>query len=129
MLVQKRYDCSIGFRVLVLMIAGLFFFSFNHSRIVSADTNSGALPLQPIIDSAREGDLITLAPGTYSGPVRLDKRVTINGNGKAILLHTAKDEQAAVQILADGVRLENLKIQQNNDGKQRLYALKRTGSP
>lgn len=54
MLVQKRYDCSIGFRVLVLMIAGLFFFSFNHSRIVSADTNSGALPLQPIIDSARE---------------------------------------------------------------------------
>lgn len=117
MLVQKRYNCSIGIRVLVLMIASLIFFSFNHGRVVSADISAGALPLQPIIDSAREGDLITLAPGTYSGPVRLDKQVTINGNGKAILLHTDKDEQAAVLIASDGVRLENLKIQQNNDGE------------
>lgn len=118
MLISQGFRPSRYTKVRAVLLAGLFIICLFCCREVNAGSSTeAALPLQPIIDSASEGDLITLAPGTYSGPVRLNKRVTINGNGKAILLHTAKDEQAAVLIAADGVRLENLKIQQNNDGE------------
>lgn len=36
------------------MILSMLICSFNHGTIVSADTSTGVLPLQPIIDSASE---------------------------------------------------------------------------
>ncbi|WP_342562275.1 NosD domain-containing protein [Paenibacillus sp. FSL R7-0345] len=86
-------------------------------NMARAETNAEPIPLQPIIDSARIGETLTLAPGTYLGPVHIDKRLIINGNGGSTLLNTSADEQVAVLIRADDVQLENLNIQQNNDGE------------
>lgn len=100
------------------MMAGMLFIALSPWSSASAETNEEAVPLQPIIDAARSGEIITLAPGTYSGPVRIDKRLTINGNSNgATLLNTSAEGQIAVLITADGVQLTNLNIQQNNDGE------------
>lgn len=40
--------------------------------------------LQPLIDAAEEGSTLTLS-GTYSGPVLLTKRLTLDGQGQAII--------------------------------------------
>jgi nitrous oxidase accessory protein len=41
--------------------------------------------LQPLIDAAEEGSTLKLEPRTYSGPVLMTKRLTIDGGGKAVI--------------------------------------------
>jgi nitrous oxidase accessory protein len=45
----------------------------------------GAPPLQSLIDAAPAGGVLRLAPGTYAGPAVLDKPLTLEGQGKAIV--------------------------------------------
>ncbi|MEK4059958.1 MULTISPECIES: hypothetical protein [unclassified Paenibacillus] len=75
------------------------------------------IPLQPIIDAAQNGNSITLAPGTYIGPIRINKMLKFSGEGKATILNTSPEAEVAVRILSDGVQLESLNIQQNNNGE------------
>lgn len=114
---QIFHSCGLS-KASAVLLAGLLATCLFYCNGAKAESSTeAAIPLQPIVDSARNGERISLEPGTYSGPVRIDKKLTIDGNGGATLLHTAQDEQAAVLILADGVQLENLNIQQNNDGE------------
>ncbi|KHL97120.1 hypothetical protein QW71_02880 [Paenibacillus sp. IHB B 3415] len=118
MFINKRNHLLSVIKVLLLMMAGLLFISLYHCSTISAETTADAIPLQPIIDAARSGEVIMLAPGTYSGPVHIDKRLTINGNNnRATLLNTSAEGQIAVLIRADGIQLTNMNIQQNNDGE------------
>lgn len=41
--------------------------------------------LQELVDAAPEGGVLALAPGRYSGPVVLSKKLLIDGGGKAII--------------------------------------------
>ncbi|WP_379127279.1 nitrous oxide reductase family maturation protein NosD [Paenibacillus sp. sgz500958] len=86
---------------------------------VSAGGNQEAIPLQPIIDAAKSGDSISLAPGVYLAPIIIDKKLKISGTSKVTLLNTTSSSETEVAILirANGVQLENLNIQQNNDGE------------
>ena len=42
-------------------------------------------PLQPVLDGARDGDVIELAPGDYKGAIRIDRRVVLTGRSGAVL--------------------------------------------
>ncbi|KAA1186485.1 nitrous oxide reductase family maturation protein NosD [Paenibacillus sp. B2(2019)] len=114
MVIRKSF-CHL--RVMLMMLFSLFLIITTYSGSASANTTSKAIPLQPIINAAQIGDSITLAPGTYQGPVQIDKRLTISGEGRATLLNSSPDAEVAVMIQADGVKLQGLNIQQHNGGE------------
>ncbi|WP_238651807.1 right-handed parallel beta-helix repeat-containing protein [Paenibacillus piscarius] len=114
----NKYDCLPRIvKVMITILICLLLDSLYCRSTVSAKLSVEAIPLQPMIDSASNGESITLAPGTYLGPIHIDKKLTINGNGEATILNTLANEQVAVLIRAAGVQLENLNIQQNNGGE------------
>lgn len=118
MLIYERSHRLGSFRAWFVIAAVLLCLALDYGGTANARAKAEAVPLQPMIDSARSGETLTLAPGTYLGPVHIDKRLTINGsNNGATLMNTAADGQIAVLIQADGVQLENLNIQQNLDGE------------
>ena len=49
-------------------------------RTVRPDVN-----LQDAVAAAAEGDVLILQPGIHAGPVRLDKRITLQGKPGAII--------------------------------------------
>ncbi|ULO05617.1 right-handed parallel beta-helix repeat-containing protein [Paenibacillus sp. 19GGS1-52] len=80
----------------------------------SSISQTEAIALQPIIDQAQTGDVLVLAPGTYLGPVVIDKRLSISGEGAVTLLNHSED--SAIQINSSGVKLQEMNIQQDADG-------------
>ncbi len=46
----------------------------------------GDRPLQEILDAARPGDVVRLAPGTHRGPVTIAKTLTLEGEPGAVIL-------------------------------------------
>jgi len=73
--------------------------------IVMADTY---LPLQPLIDNAEEGATLLLEPGTYAGPVLIDKPLTLDGQGKVTI--DAGGKGSVIVIDSDGAVIRNLHL-------------------
>ena len=42
-------------------------------------------PLQAIVDLAKDGDIIEVAPGEYKGAIRIERRLVLNGRPGAVL--------------------------------------------
>ncbi len=82
---------------------------------VAADT-----PLQPLIDAAQPGSTLQLAPGRYSGPVRIDKPLTLDGGNEAVI--DGGGEGTVVTIDTDGARLSHLRITGSGDRHNELDA-------
>ncbi|MCJ8012476.1 right-handed parallel beta-helix repeat-containing protein [Paenibacillus sp. KQZ6P-2] len=78
-------------------------------------TPTTLIPLQPVIDRAQEGDTILLSPGTYLGPVTIDKKISIQSSGSVTLVNNT--QESAISIHANGVLLQGLNIEQNGDGE------------
>ncbi|MNW35568.1 hypothetical protein D3C74_125660 [compost metagenome] len=75
---------------------------------VIASEKTTAIPLQPIIDRAASGEVIRLDAGEYSGPVQINKPLSIIGNDEVTLVN--RTEASAIVILADGVSISGLDI-------------------
>lgn len=87
-------------------------------NVTLAGARTDAVPLQPIIDAAPYGETLLLQPGTYMGPVRIDKKLTLDGGGKATLVQGQNDSSGAVVLIrAEGVSLQGLNIRQDNGGE------------
>jgi len=54
------------------------------AAVVAAASPSLARPLQPLVDQASPGDVLQLPPGVWSGPVVIDKPLTIRGPGAIV---------------------------------------------
>ncbi len=80
--------------------------------------------LQPIIDQADAGAVIHLEPGRYEGPVLISKALTLIGDD-SVTIHN-EQEQSAISIQAEGVKLEGFTIEHN--GRQPAAAVQITGS-
>jgi nitrous oxidase accessory protein len=82
---------------------------------VAADDQviSIAQDLQDIVDKAEEGAVIMLSPAVYSGPVVINKPLTIDGNGQATL--DGQKTGTAITIKANGVKIINMKIINTGD--------------
>lgn len=68
--------------------------------------------LQAIVDAASPGDVITLAEGAVSGPVRIDRPLSLRGRGGVI---DGGGQGTVVVVSAPGVRVEGLSIR--NSGR------------
>lgn len=64
--------------------------------------------MQDLVDAANPGAVIEPPPGTYAGPVTIDKPVTIDGHGKVTI--DAGGKGSVVYIESDGVSLQGLRL-------------------
>ena len=69
-------------------------------------------PFQPLVDAADEGAVLTPKPGTYAGPVVVDKPITIDGGGKGTV----------VLLATDGATLKGLRLTNSGDSHNHIDA-------
>ena len=85
------------------------------------DVLAGELrPLQPLIDAAEPNDVLLLEPGVYQGPVEIDKRLTLDGGGKATI--DAGGKGSVVYLETDGASLRNLRLINSGDSHNDIDA-------
>ncbi|MFZ5441956.1 MAG: nitrous oxide reductase family maturation protein NosD [Myxococcota bacterium] len=65
-------------------------------------------PLQPLVDAAPEGSTLVVPAGTWSGPVTLTKRLTLDGRGRAVL--TGNGAGTVVTVRASGAVVKGLRL-------------------
>jgi nitrous oxidase accessory protein len=73
--------------------------------------SSGAaepVPLQPLIDAAAPGSIVKLNPGTYAGPVVVNKPLILDGEGKVTI--DGGGRGSVVTLATDGATVRNLKL-------------------
>lgn len=75
----------------------------------AASGTQDATPLQPIIDGTKSGEVLVLEPGLYSGPVRIDKPMSIRGDSSVTVLNTKAE--SAITIRSAGVTLQGFTVQ------------------
>ncbi len=77
-------------------------------------------PLQLYVALTPTGGTLVPKPGVYSGPVVIDRPMTIDGQGKVTI--DGGGDGTVVSIDADGVELRNLRIIHSGDSHNRLDA-------
>jgi nitrous oxidase accessory protein len=65
--------------------------------------------LQPRLDAAADGDVLCLAPGSYSGPIVIRTRVVLHGTPDAVIRSTG--EGTTVRVLAAGAELRGFTVE------------------
>ena len=77
-------------------------------------------PLQPLIDATPAGGSLTLAPGHYQGPARIDRPMRLEGGGRAVI--DAGGQGTVLSVAADGVHLRGLTLRGSGDSQDRIDA-------
>ncbi|WP_440119410.1 right-handed parallel beta-helix repeat-containing protein [Paenibacillus sp. QZ-Y1] len=97
--------------------------SFPHGTAMADSGNRGIIPLQPVIDRSAPGEVIVLESGRYSGPVTIDKNLTIQGDPTVILLNA--ETTSTITIRSDGVKLSGFTIE--HDANEQTAAIQVEG--
>jgi nitrous oxidase accessory protein len=71
------------------------------------------IALQPILDAAAPGTVVTLDPGTYAGPAFVRKPITLDGGGQAII--DGGGRGSVLTLETDGATIRNLKLVRSGD--------------
>ena len=91
---------------IIRWIALWLIFLVSHSAM--AENSSSDISLQELIDNAKKNDIILLEPGTYKGPVTIEKSITLDGQGEAII--DAGGEGSVIYLDTDGATIKNLRL-------------------
>lgn len=70
-------------------------------------------PLQPWLDAAAPGSTVRLPPGRYDGPATVDKPLTLDGGGQAVI--DAGNRGTVLTVKADRVTLRGLALTGSGD--------------
>lgn len=77
--------------------------------VVAPSASAATLPsLQPLIDAAKPGDIITPRPGTYAGPLVINKSLTLDGAGQVTI--DSGGSGSVIVLLADGVTIRGMRL-------------------
>ena len=77
-------------------------------------------PLQPLVDAAEEGAVLTPEPGTYAGPLVVDKPLTIDGRDQVTIDGGGKG--TLVRLDTDGATLKGLRLTNSGDSHNDIDA-------
>lgn len=66
-----------------------------------------------MIDRSVPGEVIVLASGRYSGPVTIDKNITIQGDPTVIVVNA--EATSTIMIRSDGVKLSGFTIEHDTN--------------
>lgn len=69
--------------------------------------------LQPLVDAAKAGDVITPEPGVYAGHLVIDKPITLDGQGRVTL--DAGGTGSVITLNTDGATLKGLWLRNSGD--------------
>jgi len=75
-------------------------------------------PLQQLIDKAKKGDIISLEPGIYKGPIVIEKAITLDGQGKATI--DADGEGSVIFLDTDGAVIRGLRLTNSGESHNDL---------
>lgn len=70
-------------------------------------------PLQPMVDELKKGEVLVIPPGIYSGPVYVERAITLDGQGKVTIDSGGKG--SVVILDTDGAVLKNLHLTNSGD--------------
>ncbi len=77
-------------------------------------------PLQALIDATPAGGTLHLAAGSYAGPARIAKSMTLEGGHQAVIIGDGKS--TVLSVAAHGVTLRGLRITGSGDSHDRVDA-------
>ncbi|WP_340401922.1 NosD domain-containing protein [Paenibacillus sp. FSL H8-0079] len=106
---SRRKSRVRGLVFLIGMMIVLLSFPYGTATAVSGERD--LIPLQPMIDRSAPGEVIVLASGRYSGPVTIDKNITIQGDPTVIVVN--EETTSTITIQSDGVKLSGFTIEHN----------------
>jgi len=69
-------------------------------------------PIQQMIDDASPGDVVVVPPGVYTGPIVIDKTITLAGDGWPVI--DGAQQGDVVTIAADGVTFRGFVVQDSS---------------
>jgi len=76
---------------------------------ITNNTNaSDKIPLQPLIDKAKAGDIIALEPGVYKGPITIEIPIILDGQDHATIDSGGKG--SVIYLETDGATIKNLRL-------------------
>ena len=80
----------------------------------------GLSPLQPLVDAAEANSTLVPPPGTYAGPVYVDKPLIIDGEGKVTI--DAGGKGSVLYLDTDGATIRNLRLTNSGDSHNDIDA-------
>jgi len=93
----------------------VFFVMFAFSAL-----NVTASTLQELINQTPTGGTVSLEPGTYFGPVVIDRPIILDGKGKVTIDGQAKG--TVIRIVANGVTIRNMNITGSGKSHDQVHA-------
>jgi nitrous oxidase accessory protein len=93
-----------------LLLAGLLTVGATASSLepTQAEVAAKGESLRSMLERAEPGDVLVLEPGRYAGPIRLDKPLTLRGEGAVI---DGGGVGTVIVVAAPGVHVEGLTVQ------------------
>lgn len=79
-----------------------------------------AQPLQALIDAAPPGGTLRLAPGSYAGPAVVDRPLTIEGGGRAVV--EGGGQGTVITVKAGGTTLRGLVVARSGDSHDQIHS-------
>ncbi|MDP2809519.1 MAG: nitrous oxide reductase family maturation protein NosD [Rhodocyclaceae bacterium] len=79
-----------------------------------------AVPLQPLIDATPAGGTLRLAAGSYAGPAKIGRPMTLDGGRQAVIIGDGKG--TVLSVAANGVTLRGLRLTGSGDSHDRIDA-------
>ncbi|MDP2825185.1 MAG: nitrous oxide reductase family maturation protein NosD [Sulfuritalea sp.] len=76
--------------------------------------------LQPLIDATPPGGKLRLAPGSYAGPAKIGRPLTLDGGRQAVIVGDGKG--TVLSVAANGVTLRGLRLTGSGESHDRVDA-------
>jgi nitrous oxidase accessory protein len=108
---MKRHQHTV-FRGFLCVLLGL-----SVTAVSGAGTHP---PFQPLVDAAKSGAVLSPEPGIYSGPVVIDKPLTVDGQGKVTI--DAGGKGSVIYLDTDNADIRNLHLTNSGESHNDIDA-------